>query len=74
VIGESPVARTFGKVDMYRDFANMPNQHSIEKKLSRLEANAARNIHKIRTDHEAGKREIWIPRLERNTYANSYSS
>ena len=66
-ITETPVASTFGQMDMYRDFANAPNQHEVEQKLSRLESNAARIIHKIRKEYEAQKKEIWIPRSERDT-------
>jgi Protein of unknown function (DUF4238) len=66
-INETPVARTFGKMDMYRDFANAPNQHEVEQKLSRLESSAAQVIQKIRKDYEAQKNEIWISRSERDT-------
>ena len=66
-ITETPVASTFGQMDMYRDFANAPNQHKVEQKLSRLESNAARIIHKIRKEYEAQKKEIWISRSERDT-------
>ena len=65
-ITETPVACTFGQMDMYRDFANTPNQHEVEQKLSRLEANAAQIIHKIRKEYEAQKNGIWITRSERD--------
>ena len=66
-ITETSVACTFGQMDMYRDFANTPNQHEVEQKLSRLESNAARIIQKIRKEYEAQKKGIWISRSERDT-------
>ena len=66
-ITETSVASTFGQMDMYRDFANAPNQHEVEQKLSRLEANAAQVIHKIRKEYEAQKKGIWITRSEKDT-------
>ena len=65
-IDESPVSRTFGEMDMYRDFGNAPNQHYIEQKLSRLESDAARIIKKIRDDYEAGRRETCLVRSDRD--------
>lgn len=62
-----PVSRTFGKMDMYRNFANAPNQHYIEQMLSRLESDAAKTIEKIRNAYEAGKQDIWISHSEKDT-------
>src|SRR2546421_2028261 len=63
---ETPVSHTFGQVDMYRDFENATNQHYIEEQLSRLESRASRIINKIRTAFEAGERDVWITRPDRD--------
>ena len=63
---ETPVSRTFGLTDMYRDFADATNQHYLEEQLSRLESRAGETISKIRKAFEAGEREIWIARLDRD--------
>lgn len=65
-IAESSVARTLGKVDMYRDFSKAQNQHGLEKQLSRLESDAGRVVATIRKRFEAGDKEVWITRLERD--------
>jgi hypothetical protein len=66
-LSEAPVSHTFGLTDMYRDFADATNQHSLEQQLSRLESRAAEITTKIRKEYEAGKEEIWLPRPERDT-------
>jgi hypothetical protein len=63
---ETPVSRTFGLTDMYRDFADATNQHYLEEQLSRLESRAGETISKIRKAFEAGERDIWITRLDRD--------
>jgi hypothetical protein len=63
---ETPVSRTFGLTDMYRDFADATNQHYLEEQLSRLESRAGEIISKIRKAFEAGEREVWITRLDRD--------
>lgn len=64
---EAPVSDAFGRTDMYRDFADATNQHSLEQQLSGLESSAAKIIAKIRMEHEAGKGEVWLPRAEKDT-------
>ncbi|KFY53148.1 hypothetical protein V496_07858 [Pseudogymnoascus sp. VKM F-4515 (FW-2607)] len=62
------VARTLGKVDMYRDFAKAENQQALEKQLDHLlESPAGSVIANIRKRFEAGDKEVWITRLERDT-------
>jgi hypothetical protein len=63
---ETPVSRTFGLVDMYRDLEGAANQHYLEEQLSRLESRTGQIIHKIRKAFEAGEREVWITRPDRN--------
>ena len=63
---ETPVSRTFGLTDMYRDFTHATNQHYLEEQLSRLEARAGTVISTIRKAFEAGQREVWISRPDRN--------
>ena len=63
---ETPVSRTFGLTDMYRDFTDATNQHSLEEQLSRLESQAGRIINKIRETFAKGKREVWMTRLDRD--------
>lgn len=61
------VARTLGKVDMYRDFAKTENQQGLEKQLADLESLAGRVVAAIRKRFEAGNEDVWITRLERDT-------
>jgi hypothetical protein len=63
---ETPVSRTFGLVDMYRDLKGATNQHYLEEQLSRLESRAGQVIHKIRNAFEAREREVWITRQDRD--------
>lgn len=63
---ETPVARTFGLTDMYRDFTDASNQHYLEEQLSRLESNAGRIISTIRKSFEAGEPDVWITRADRD--------
>lgn len=65
-INESPVAKTFGLTDMYRDFAEASNQHYLEMQLSRLESHAGRIVSKLKKSLEAGEPEVWLSRPERN--------
>lgn len=65
-IVESPVSRTFGLTDMYRDFAHATNQHYFEEQLSRLESRASTVITTIRKAFEAGQRDVWITRPDRD--------
>ncbi|KAI9767499.1 MAG: hypothetical protein M1839_004487 [Geoglossum umbratile] len=65
-ITETPVAKTFGQMDMYRDFAHSSNQHHIERQLSQLEARASEIISKIRKAFEAKATNIWVTRTDRD--------
>jgi hypothetical protein len=66
-ITETPVAKTFGQMDMYRDFTHDSNQHHIEKQLSLLETQAGRVISKIYKAFKAGRTDIWMTRTDRDT-------
>lgn len=63
---ETPVSRTFGLTDMYRDFTHATNQHYLEEQLSRLESRAGTVINTIRKAFETGQAEVWIPRPDRD--------
>ncbi|KAL9607916.1 MAG: hypothetical protein Q9167_007219 [Letrouitia subvulpina] len=63
---EAPVSKTLGMTDMYRDFAAATNQHELEEKLSKLECRVGEIIGNIRKAFEAGKKDIWITRPERD--------
>ena len=64
-VDQRPIAKEFGLVDMYRD-PTIPDQHDLEKKLSRLEAQAGVIISKARKALESGS-EAEVTRLEHNT-------
>jgi hypothetical protein len=63
---ETPVSRTFGLTDMYRDFTNAANQQYLEEQLAQLEARVGRIISTIRKTFEAGAGEVWISRPDRD--------
>ena len=63
---ETPVSRTFGLADMYRDFTHAASQQYLEEQLSRLESHAAGVINRSNKTFEAGEREVWITRLDRD--------
>lgn len=64
---ETPVSKTLGMTDMYRDFADATNQYHLEEKLSKLESHAGRIISTIRKAFEAGDQDVWITRSDRDT-------
>ncbi len=66
-IMETPVAKTFGMMDMYRDLGASTKQHQVEEQLSVLESRAGEVISMIRKAFEAGKPEVWITRTQRDT-------
>lgn len=66
-IVEQPVAKTLGMTDMYRDLRHDTNQNHLEENFSTLESRAALVINKIRKAFEAGDRDVWIIRTERDT-------
>ncbi len=64
---QADVAHTFGFVDLYRDFdASEPEQHDLEKRLSRLEGDASEIFRKAKRMQEAGKHEFQLTRREKN--------
>lgn len=65
-LSESPIRRTFGMMDMYRDFAKASDQNYLEKQLSKLESEAAKVISKIHKAFNSGNQAVWISRKERN--------
>ena len=64
---ETPVAKTLGMTDMYRDLRDDTNLNHLEEKFSKLESHAAMVINKIRKAFEAGDRDVVITRPERDT-------
>ena len=64
---DASVARTLGKVDMYRNFAKAKNQQGLENQLADLERIAGRVVAKVRKGFEAGNKDVWITRPERDT-------
>ncbi|KFY18030.1 hypothetical protein V492_00195 [Pseudogymnoascus sp. VKM F-4246] len=66
-IVDASVDRTFGKFDMYRDFARAENQHYLEDQLSKLESRASAVVATVRKTFEAGEKDVWLTRLERDT-------
>ena len=64
---QADVAHTFGFVDLYRDFdASEPEQHDLEKRLSRLESDASEIFRKAKRMQEEGKREFQLTRGEKD--------
>lgn len=64
---QEDVARTFGFVDMYRDInASASDPYDLEKRLSRLENDAARIIADIKRAHDSGRGTIHIKRPEKD--------
>ena len=67
LIEQADVAHTFGFVDLYRDFdKSQPEQHSLEKRLSRLESEAGEIVARIKRLHESGKEEVQLSRSEKD--------
>jgi hypothetical protein len=64
---ETPVSKTFGLTDMYRDFAHDFNQHHIEEQLSRLKSRAGEIVSNIRKAFEARQPDVWLTRADRDT-------
>ncbi|KAL9085882.1 MAG: hypothetical protein Q9165_007365 [Trypethelium subeluteriae] len=63
---ESPVRRSFGLVDMYRDFTKVEDQQYLEKHLGKLESQAAQIINRVCKAFNNGNHTVWISRPERN--------
>ena len=64
---QADVAHTFGFVDLYRDFdASEPEQHDLEKRLSRLEGDASGILRKAKRMQEEGKHEFQLTRGEKD--------
>jgi hypothetical protein len=65
-LAESPVRRTFGLVDMYRDFKKASNQQYLEKELGTLEFRAASILSRICKAFDIDNQDVWMSRTERN--------
>ena len=64
---QADVAHTFGFVDLYRDFdASEPEQHDLEKRLSRLEGDASEIFRKAMRVQEEGNHEFQLTRGQRD--------
>ena len=64
---QADVAHTFGFVDLYRDLdASEPEQHDLEKRLSRLEGDASEIFRKATRMQEGGKLEFQLTRGEKD--------
>ncbi|KAL9110639.1 MAG: hypothetical protein Q9227_004816 [Pyrenula ochraceoflavens] len=64
---EAPVVKSFGLTDMYRDLRqDEGRQHHLEQQLSVLESRAGQIISRIRKRYEAGEKDVWMTRKERN--------
>ena len=67
MLEQQPISRTFGVMDMYRDFdTSNPDQHRLEKELSKLESRAGETIAKVRTAFDSGKHEVELLRGEKD--------
>ncbi|KAL2062326.1 hypothetical protein VTL71DRAFT_6592 [Oculimacula yallundae] len=67
VLTQTTVAKTFGMMDMYRDLKSATKQHQVEEQLSVLESRAGEIISNIRKAFEAGCKDVWMTRMQRNT-------
>jgi hypothetical protein len=65
-VKESPVRRTFGLIDMYRDLTASGNQQDLESQLSRLEEHVSRIIRDICEAFNNKHQATWMSRSERN--------
>lgn len=65
-LAESPLRRSFGLVDMYRDFTKVENQQYLEKHLGKLESQAAQMIIRVCKAFNNGNHAVWLSRFERN--------
>lgn len=65
-LAESPLRRSFGLVDMYRDFTNIEDQQYLEKHLGKLESQAAQIIARVCKKFNNGSHAVWMSRSERN--------
>lgn len=64
---QQPLSQIFGVTDMYRDFdTSKPDQHYLEKELSKLESRAGEVLANVRKAFDAGKGQIELLRGERN--------
>ena len=64
---QADVAHTFGFVDLYRDLdASEPEQHDLEKRLSRLEGDASEIFRKATRAQAGGKHEFQLTRGEKD--------
>jgi hypothetical protein len=64
---ESPVKRTFGLADMYRDVSNASDHHFLEKEIGKLESQASSIIAGIRKAFESQQSGFSMSRQQRDT-------
>ena len=64
---QKDVSDTFGVIDLYRDFEKVgPDQQKLERELSVLESAAGEIIAQVTKNFEAGKKEIQLPRKDKD--------
>lgn len=65
-LSESPVKRTFGMMDMYRDISKAADQYYLEKEIGKLESQVSVTIAGIRKALESGQNGFSMTRHQRN--------
>lgn len=63
---ESPVKRTFGLMDMYRDISNASDHNILEKRFSKLESQVSKIIAEIKNTFESSKDGFSMSRDQRD--------
>ena len=64
---QQTTSRTFRVMDMYRDFdTSKPDQHHLEKELSKLEARAGQTLTRVRKAFCSGEQEVELLRGEKD--------
>ena len=66
-LSESPVKRTFGLMDMYRDVSNASDHNFLEKAIGKLESQVSSVIADIRKSFESRKTGFSMSRHQRDT-------
>jgi hypothetical protein len=65
-VSESPVNRTFGIMDMYRDISNATDQYYLEKEIGKLESRVSGIIAGIKKAFESGNNSFSMVRNEKD--------
>lgn len=66
-LAQQSISHTFGVMDLYRDFdTSKPDQHHLEKELSKLESRAGETLAKVRQAFDSGKQEVELIRGEKD--------